>query len=93
MKQVYYSELLKKYYDDKEKCLAAEDEYTKKHEAELKAKEERVTKAKEVEEAYKHYLELRSEFVKKYGSYHMTFTDKDLAGVSIFDLFEPFIRF
>ena len=34
-----------------------------------------------VADANKKYLQLRSDFIKKYGSYHMTYTDKD--GITI----------
>lgn len=34
-----------------------------------------------VANANKKYLQLRSDFIKKYGSYHMTYTDKD--GITI----------
>ena len=90
MKQIWYSESLKKYFDDQEACEKAEKEFEEKHALELKKKEEKTAKAKEIEEAYKHYLELRDEFVKTYGAWHMTLTDRDLGGISIFDLFDPF---
>ena len=89
MKELFYSEQLKKYYDTKEACLAAEKEYEEKHAIELKAKEERAAKAKAVEEAYKNYLQLRSDFIKEYGQYHMTLTEKDLPKAnSILDMFD-----
>ena len=89
MRELYYSDVLHKQFNDKESCIAAEKEYEEKHAAELKAKEERTKEAKEVEEAYRTYLNLRNEFVKKYGSYHMTITDTipELPLASIFDLF------
>lgn len=90
MKKFYYSEILKKYFDTEEACLKAEEEYNEKHKAELLAKEEKTAKAKEVEEAYKKYIELRSEFIKKYGAYHMTLTNKDLPTNSLFDLLDNF---
>lgn len=87
MKEIYYSECLKKYFDTKEECLKAEEEYNAKHAAEIKAKEERKAKAKEVDEAYKKYLTLRNKFIKEYGSYHCTFTEKDLPSGNIPDIF------
>ena len=78
-----YSELTKKEYRTVEECLAAEKQFL-----EIKAKEEkekeflaqqRKEDAKQIEEAYKviinankHYSELRDNFIKKYGSFHMT---------------------
>lgn len=84
----YYSELLKKTYDSEKDCLKAEKEYNEKLEAEEKRKKEltenRKARAKEVEEAYKavceaqkHYNELRNQFVRDYGSFHMTFSSDD----------------
>lgn len=90
MKKLFYSEILRKYYDTEEDCLKAEEEYNEKHKAELVAKAEKTAKAKEVEEAYKKYIELRSAFIKKYGQFHMTLTDKDLPTNSVFDIFDRF---
>ena len=75
MRKMFYSEDLKRYFDTEEECLKAEEEYKEKHALEIKKKEERIAEAKAVEEAYKKYLELRSEFIKKHGSYHMTLSD------------------
>ena len=49
MRELYYSDVLHKQFNDKESCIAAEKEYEEKHAAELKAKEERTKEAKEVE--------------------------------------------
>lgn len=94
MKTIYQSELTGKTYNSEKECLAAEAEYKKAKQAELKAKEQKANDAKEVEEAYKEYIKLldemqkkvdnaynkyvvkRNEFVKKYGSYHMTIRDE-----------------
>lgn len=86
----YYSDTLKKLFETEEELKKAEVEFTEKHALELKKKEERVTRAKEVEEAYKKYLDLRAKFVKDYGSYHMTITDKDLKNIpiSLLDFFD-----
>lgn len=86
----YYSDTLKKLFETEDELKKAEVEFEEKHALELKKKEERATRAKEVEEAYKKYLDLRAKFVKDYGSYHMTITDKDLkdpATTFLFDLF------
>jgi len=84
----YYSDLLKKFYDNEKDCLEAEKAQKAKLEQEEKSKKElaekRKLRAKEVEDAYKavqeaskNYAKLRNEFVKDYGSFHMTFTSED----------------
>ncbi len=87
MKTVFYSEVLKKYFEDKGACEKAEKEYNEKHALELKAKEERTKRAKEVEEAYANYIKLRNEFIKDYKEYHMTYRDSDNGIESLFDYF------
>lgn len=47
----YYSKLLKKPFDTLDELKAAEDEYNKAHEAEIKAKEERKIEAEAVKAA------------------------------------------
>lgn len=78
MKTYYHSEILNKTFDTEEACIKAENEYEEKHAAELKAKEERTAAAKEVTEAYKTYIDLRTKFIEKYGTWHCTLTEKDL---------------
>lgn len=90
MKTVFYSEVLKKYFEDKEACEKAEQEYNEKHALEIKAKEERTKRAHEVEEAYKNYMRLRNEFIKDYHEWHMTYSDKDSGYNSLFDYFFNF---
>ncbi|MBQ3420979.1 MAG: hypothetical protein IJH34_04800 [Romboutsia sp.] len=85
MKEVFYSEILKKYFNDRAECEKAEKEYEEKHALELKAKEERTNRAKEVEEAYKKYVELRNAFIKDYHQWHMTYDDGNFK--SFFDYF------
>lgn len=91
-----YSELTKKEYATVAECLSAEEEYKAKKAKEEKEKtalmEQRKLEAKEIEEAYKEILEankkyhkLRDEFVKKYGSFHMTV--KDLGSEIPFEMF------
>lgn len=95
MKIQFYSDTLNKYFDDKAECLAAEREFEQKHAAEIKAKEERTARAKEVEAAWKNYLDLRAKFIEDYKQWHCTITDKDLPALnttSVFDLFEGFFR-
>ena len=82
----FYSELTKNFYESEDACKQAESKFNKEL-AEKEAKEkalkaERKQRAEEVNAAYtaikeaeKHYCELRDQFVKDYGSFHMTFTD------------------
>ena len=104
----YYSKLLKKPFDTLEALQKAEDEFKKAHEAELKAKEEKSTAAKEIQdayvayrkliiehkkaedEAYSNYLKKRNEFIKKYGSYHMTYSSPDTIIKYNYDIFDNF---
>lgn len=92
----YYSDVLKKFYNSEADCLEAEKSHKAKLEEEEKHQKElnekRKTRAKEVEDAYKtmqeaqkRYAELRTQFVKDFGSYHMTYTSKDDDWKSIFD--------
>lgn len=80
----YYSEITKKLYDTKDECTEAEIEATK-------AKADRATRAKEVEEALKVAKEankkaqtLLDAFVKDYGSFKTTIKDPDNNGVTNF---------
>lgn len=97
----YVSEITKKAYDSEKECLLAEQEFQKKQEKERAAKEkktaERTKRAKEVEEAYKAaveankvYREKLNDFVKDYGSFHMTYSStSDL----INDVFDSVFKF
>ena len=97
----YVSELTKKAYDSEKECLYAEQEFKKKQEEKKAAQEkksaERATRAKEVEEAYKKaveankaYREVLNNFVKDYGSFHMTYSStSDL----INDVFDSVFKF
>lgn len=75
----FYSEETKKFYDSAEACQ--EDEVKVKAEKEAAAvraaqlKEERASRAKEVEDALAHANELLNNFVKDYGSFHYTIKD------------------
>ena len=80
----YYSEITKKLYDTKDECTEAEIEATK-------AKADRATRAKEVEEALKVAKEankkaqtLLDAFVKDYSSFKTTIKDPDNNGVTNF---------
>lgn len=80
----YYSEKLKTVYDDVKSLELAEKDYDEKHAVEIKKKEERTQKAKEIEEAYKkyhaaykEYAALVKAFVKEYGSYHVSFKNDE----------------
>lgn len=95
----FYSEITKSFYDSAKSCEEAEKEYNKaldeKKEKEKALKAKRKARAKELEDAYKaikeaekEYSKLRNQFIKDYGSYHMTFTDSD-SDLDSF-LFDPF---
>lgn len=82
----YYSENLKRFYDTLDECKEADEKFLaekkEKEERKLKLSEERKARAKEVEDAYKAvinaestYSELLSNFIKDYGSFHMTFSE------------------
>lgn len=73
----YYSEKLKKLFDTEKEVKEAEKTFDEKETLELKKREERATRAKEIDEAYEHYLKLLKEFVKDYGSYHHTIKSND----------------
>ena len=81
----YYSEKLKKLFDDTESLEKAEKEQEEKYALELKKKEERATRAKEVDDAYKNYLKLLRAFVKDYGSYHFSYTNEDDGFIKFID--------
>ena len=96
----YYSETLDKIFDTEENLVAAEMESKRQLEAQRAEKEKRATAAKEVEElfnkandAYKLANEKLEEFVKTYGSYHMTLKDSNLPRPrSLFDyLFDNYL--
>lgn len=86
----YYSEELKKTFDTEEECVAAEKEYLQAIEDEkakaLQLKEEKTTRAKEVQTAYEDWIEaekkyksLRNDFIRDYGYFHATYsTSEDL---------------
>ena len=82
----YYSEKLDKFYESEDECKHDEEIALEKERAEEKRKSElaenRKARAKEVEEAYKTILDaqekydnLLTEFVKDYGSFHMTISE------------------
>lgn len=91
----YYSDLLKKVFDSEDACVAAEDKYLTEMEAkdarEKELREKRKERAKEVEdalkavtEAQKKFVDLKREFIKDYGSWHVSFsTNGDIS--SFFD--------
>ena len=84
----YYSDELKKFFDTEKECVEAEETAAKAAaEAQAKAEElkaARKERAQEVEDAYKaireaqkKYSELLRNFVKDYGSYHFSYTEKN----------------
>ena len=80
----YYSDLTKKLYETEEECDAAEKEFAEQQTAEQKKREERAARAKEVEDAYNHYLELLEKFLDDY-NYYVDY--KKNKGRSMFDIF------
>lgn len=88
----YYSEITKVLYNSVEDLEGAEMKVKQAEEAARKAKEEeemkarvikaeRAEAAKEVEEAFKNYNKLLNDFCRKYGPFHMTFTNEDFNDV------------
>ena len=83
----YYSEMTDKVYETKEECEKAEEAIVAKKKAEeekqLTLKNEREARSKAVVEAFKKAREtemeanrLMKEFVKDYGSFHMSYNGK-----------------
>ena len=76
-----YSEITGKEYKTVEECQKAEEEIAVQRAAEAakadKLKKERKERAAEVNEAYKNYMKLLNNFVKDYGSYHISFRSDD----------------
>lgn len=98
----YYGDLTKKLYDSVEACEKAEAEFKKQiDEAEAKKKElaeVKAARAKEVTDAYKRvreaqkeYEQLRSDFIKSYGYFHLSYSDPDER--TPFSIFEDFFTF
>ena len=86
------SEITGKEYSSVEDCICDERAFEaqkaeEKRLAEEKAKN-RAQRAKEVDEAYKHWRTLVKEFCKDYGHYHTTISAKDL--FEDFDIFRNF---
>lgn len=84
----YYSDKVKQFYDSEDKCLAAEKAFDAEQEQKALVKkqkdEARATRAKEVEAAYKAYVDAHkayydklAAFTKDYGAFHMTIKDPD----------------
>lgn len=70
-KTIYESELTGKTYESKEECLEAE----KQHEIQIKGKEEKGKRAKEIKDAYEHYLKVTEEGRKKSIDAYNTYVD------------------
>lgn len=102
MAMKFYSDVTKNFYNSAEDCEKAEVEFKekvalaeakKKELADAKAAEaKKVTEAfQKVREAQKEYDKLRNDFIKKYGTYHVSFTDPEEK--TVFSIFEDFFRF
>mgnify|MGYP000008395797 FL=1 len=96
----YYSEMTNKVYETKEECEKAEEAIVAKKKAEeekqLALKNERETRSKAVVDAFKKAREaeaeaqkLLKEFVKDYGSFHMSYNGKS-SMPSMFDILDNF---
>lgn len=96
----YYSEITNKVYETKEECEKAEEALIAKKKAEeerqLALKNERETRSKAVVDAFKKAREaeveaqkLMKEFVKDYGSFHMSYNGKTTLP-SMFDVLNNF---
>ena len=81
----YYSNKTRKLYKTVEELEKAEKAFDEAKAAELKKREEREVRAKEVEDAYNKFVELFNAFVKDYG-YYVEFK-KTNNNLSLFDLF------
>lgn len=89
----FYSEKTKKMYDDTKSLMIAEAEYEKEQREKNKVKEKRAERAKEIEKAIEEEKkarhktqELISEFVKDYGSFHYSTTNKDFSPDGLFQM-------
>ena len=108
----YYSKLLNKPFDTLEELKAAEDTHRKELEKKEQLANEKRVRAKEVEEAYAHsmqvrkeaqemirkaddeYYKLRTDFIKDYGSFHMTFSDNNgKKAVTVSDVIDSMFNF
>lgn len=87
----YYSEKTKKLYDSEEELNKAEIALNDRLLEEQKKKETRAKRAQEVDDAYNKYVKLLKGFVKDYGYYHRSLTNKDLDWVDLFsNIWFPF---
>ena len=89
----FYSEKTKQLYDDTKGLMIAEAEYEKKQREKDKMKEKRTERAKEIAKAIEEEKEARcktqkliADFVKDYGSFHYSTTNKDLNPVGILQM-------
>jgi len=78
----YYSEKTRDLYETEEELKAAEKAKDEEILAEQEKRNARAKRAKEVEEAYLNYQKLLKDFIKDYGSYHMSIKDDNL--ISLF---------
>ena len=95
----FVSEITGKVYDTEKECIKAEKQFEEEKKAaelaELKRKEERAIRAKEIEdarakvvEAEKHYRELVKAFTEDFDSYHISITQKNIN-----DMFDEIFKF
>lgn len=84
-KMKYYSEKTKKIYDSEEELRLDEEKVCEAEKRESAMKKERADAAKIVEEKYenklkadKEYLDSLNDFCKRFGTYHTTYTSKNI---------------
>ena len=77
-----YSDVTKKFYDDEETALKAEEAVTKARDEKAARRKEMAqdvdAKRKAYEQARREYRKALDNFCKEYGTYHYTLADKDL---------------
>lgn len=83
----FYSEDLKTLFNTVEELEAAEEQYRSRIKAEQEKKNQRKTRAKEVEDARVKYMELLKQFIADYGSYHSTVKSGDNDFFTLVDMF------
>lgn len=85
-----YSDVTKKFYDDEETALKAEEAVTKARDEKAAHRKEMAQDVEAKREAYVkariQYHDALNKFCKEYGSYHYTLDNKDLDKI-FYDLF------
>lgn len=94
-----YDELVeaeKKYHEENDaKLAAAETRKQRAHEVDeafKKTLDARKEARELIRKADEEYRKLRNQFARDYGSYHMTYTNKDKEDITIYDLINEFFN-